>query len=457
MAAIDTLPSGSEVHSFDPASALIFPAIEHFIPFDLEYELRRLRSGDWRCNILTPQRMLRLELLQACRPDFSFQETLREVWQVWRCAGCFAGSMPNSASLAEARARLPAWTLEALFKHTAALADRSQGPSPWPGHRLLAIDGTLLAVPNTPLHRAHFGIAQHQHGEAYYPQALAVWLSLLSGGTILAEHLGPSREGEESIAPKLLPVHLRCGDLVLGDARFGTYAVIAQTIRSQAYFLFRAPGPLQVDKHVLQRFTPDDADLRLPLTPYMRQRHITLALPDQLSLRAVSFNIPARDLLNGIEHAHFLTNLPRDLFSTAILSRIAQLRWGHETTNNDIKTRLGLGDIRSQNPAGVRREVLAHLCMANILHLLLAQAHPDTPLNGSFTSARSALYLANQQLRLAPQRRSELLELLREMIIQQPLDLRPSRSEPRMARPSTRPHRIFKTARSEWRAQRKAG
>jgi hypothetical protein len=457
MVAIGSPASPSVVQSGNGATSLIFPALEAFIPQTLDRELLRLRAGDWHYDVLSLPRILRLELLQACRPDQSFQETLREVWQAWRCAHCGSGAMPHSGSLAEARARLPAWPLEMLFKHTAALAECAQPLSPWPGHRLLALDGTLLAVPNTPCLRTHFGATRHQHGESYYPQALAVWLSWITNGTVLAEHLGPSREGEESIAPRLLTSHARSGDLVLGDGRIGTYAAIAQTLRAQAFCLFRAPGPLDVDKHVTQRLTPDDADVTLHLTPYMRQRYRDLALPDALPARAVSFDMPARDVLNGVERADFLTNLPRALFPVPALARLALLRWGHETLNNDIKTRLGLGAIRSQNPAGVRREVLAHLCLANLLHLLLAQASPLTPLVGSFTAARTALYQANQQLRLAPQRRTELLNLLQEMILQQPLDFRPNRSEPRMVRPNTRRHRVFKTPRADWRAQRKAG
>jgi putative transposase len=445
------------VPNSDAAVRLIFPALEAYLPPALDRELLRRHSGAWHFDVLNRPRLLRLELLQACRPDFSFQEVLREVWQAWRGAACVSGTMPNSGSLATARARLPAWTLETLFKHTVTLGEHAPPQSPWPGHRFLTMDGTLLALPNTPLLRAHFGTTRHQHGEAYYPQALAVWLSLLTTAAVLAEHLGPARQGEESIAPGLLTTHLRPGDVVLGDGRIGTYASLAQTVRAQAFFLFRAPGPLHVEQHLTQRLAPDDADLVLHLTPYMRERYRELALPPELPLRVVSCDIPARDRFNATVRAHFLTNLPRALFPAVIVARMARLRWGHETLNNDIKTRLGLGAIRSQTPAGVRCEVLAHLCLANLLHLLLAQAWPLTPLLGSFTAARSALYQLNQQLRLAPERQTELLNLQNEMLCQQPLDLRPDRSEPRMVRPRRRNHRVFKMARTQWRALRQAG
>jgi hypothetical protein len=457
MLGIGTAAAKSEARNGDPTAALIFPAIERFIPPTLDAELSRRQAGAWRYDLLNTPRMLRFELLQACQPEQTFQDTLREVWHSWQCAGRETGSLPTSGSLAEARARVPVWALEMLFKHTALLAAQAQPPSPCPKHRLLSVDATLLAVPNTPEFRLRYGVLRTQHGAAYYPQALAVWLALVGNGAVIAEHFGSSRQGEESILPRLLPNHLNAGDLVLGDARIGTYATLVQTARCGAFFLFRAPGPLRIEKHVLRRWTADDLDLRLELCGATRRHHPDLSLPPYFDARAVSFEIPARDLLNHTERLPFLTNLPREQFTVFALSRLGLLRWSHETLNNDIKTRLGLGEIRSQRPEGVRREVLAHLCISNLLRILLSEAQPEIPLAGSFTAARSALYQANQQLRMAPERQTELLKLIPKMIQQQSWAYRPTRTEPRLARPHKRRHGIFKTSRAQWRAKRKAG
>ena len=441
----------------DPAAKLIFPAVERFLPAELDHHLARVHAGDWHYNVLTPQRMLRFELLQACHPDQPFYETLRDVWHAWRTTGCVSGAIPTSSSLAEARARLPTWSLQFLFRHTAALVSQALPPSPWPGHRVLTLDASLLAVPNTASLRSHFTATCHHHGESYFPQALSVWLVLASNGGVIAEHLGSSRQGEESIAPYMVAAHLSPDDLILGDGRIGTYATIAQVVARQAFFLFRAPGRLKLDLHIIRRYAPDDADLRLSLTPHVRRRYRDLALPECLELRAASFSIPARDDLNRTVQASFLTNLPRASFVPSVLARLAWVRWGHETVNNDIKTRLGLGDIRSQTPEAVRREDLAHLCLGNLVRLLMTQAFPTLPLTASFTSARGALHRANQALRLGSQGEEEQLQLLLEMIRMEQWSYRPIRAEPRMARPSKRRHRIFKFPRAEWRAERKAG
>jgi hypothetical protein len=321
----------------------------------------------------------------------------------------------------------------------------------------LAIDGTPLVLPNTTANRTHFGTTRHQHGEAYFPQALSVWVSRLHPQTVLAEYLGTSHEGDASVAPFLLAKVLRAGDLVLGDAHFGHYPTLWATSDKQAFYLVRAPAALHVEKHITQQHTAEDVDLRLESTDYIRQKYAGLPLPEHLDLRALTYAVPARDALNGVEQAWFLTNLPRELHSQADLAKLPPLRWNHETLNNDIKTRLGLGELRSLLPEGAHSEVRAHLCVSNIIRLVLWQLRPTVPLLGSFTAGLSAIEQANQQLRMAPHRRGEILATMSQMILDQPVVPRPRRTEPRMTRPRRRPFPVFKTSRAQWRQQRKAG
>lgn len=441
----------------DAAAGLVFPVIEPWIPEWLDRALESYQPPPRRCDLLCPLRMLRFELLHATRPEASFRETLREVWQAWSQAGVVHESLPSPSALTQARARLPAWALQALLKHTAAAAEEAGTGSAWPDHRLLSIDGTPLIVPNTPANRTHFGATRHQHGEAYFPQALAVWVSRVHPQTVVAEYLGTSHAGDETVAPVLLPTVVRPGDLVLGDAHFGHYPTLWTVSARQAFYLVREPGPLHIEDHITAQHTAEDVDARLTLTDYIRRRYPLLPLPDHMDLRALRYALPTRDALNAVEQTWFLTNLPRDPYSHARLAALPPLRWNHETLNNDIKTRLGLGDLRSLTPGGAHAEVRAHLCLSNIVRLTLWKLRPEAPLRGSFTAALSAIREANHQLRMAPDHHPLIIATLGRMILDQPLDLRPDRTEPRMTRPRRRPYPIFKTARAEWREQRKVG
>ena len=76
-------------------TALIFPAIERWIPKGLDDDLAQYHRGDWPQEIFNHQQLLRLELLQACRPQHSFRQTLREIWQAWRFSNGVAGGLPQ--------------------------------------------------------------------------------------------------------------------------------------------------------------------------------------------------------------------------------------------------------------------------------------------------------------------------------------------------------------------------
>jgi hypothetical protein len=455
---IDLLPPQTGVKTrADVPAGLIAPLIEPWIPEALDRDLRLYQPPQRHWNLLSPLRMLRFELFYAMAPETTFRDSFREVWQSWLQSGCVCESLPSRSALTQARARLPEWALRVLFNHTVAVAQQTRRGTQWADHRVLTVDGTPMVLSNSNANRTHFGATRHQHGEAYYPQAHAVWVSLLHSRTVIAEHLGSSHEGDERVAPALLAKTVQPGDLVLGDAHYGHYPTLATLTRQQAFYLVRVPGPLHIDEHITARPSPDDVDVRLELTPYIRTKYPNLQMPEHMNLRALHYAIPSRDILNGVEPAWFLTNLPRAAYSHAQLSSLPPLRWNHETLNNDIKTRLGLGELSSLGPDGVRSEVLAHLCISNIIRLILWQHRPDHPLLGSFTAARSAMTLANQQLRMAPDQSPHILSAMSRMILDQPLDLRPGRTEPRMIRPSKRIHTVFKTPRPQWHQQRKVG
>jgi hypothetical protein len=448
--------SPEEKPAVDPMTAAIFPLIEPLIPAELDRHLAAQDRGGWPGN-LTARRMFRLELLQACGANLSFQEILREVWQDLRTMRHVQGSMPTSGSLCEARARLPVWPFEMMFKHTATLARTHLASPEWSGQPILAIDGVYVSLPRSTANYGQFGVTASQHGESYYPKALLVLIGGALQGTILAERCGTAHEGDQRLGPVLLQEHLRRGDIWLGDAHFGHYPAAAISVQAGAFFLARVPANFQIQTRVVARHAPDDSDVRITPSSKILLNYGNLVLPEHLELRGVSFDVPAQDPLHGTERADFLTNLPRALFSCESLSRLGRLRWNEETMHNDLKTRLGLGDVRSQTPLGVRREILSHLAMVNAIRLAIREVHPTTPLRGSFTAGLSALRQANRELRLLPGQGDWILQVCAAMMREQPVAPRPNRSEPRLRRPDKRPYEIFKTARSDWRKKLKAG
>jgi hypothetical protein len=74
--------------------------------------------------------------------------------------------VPTTGALTRARARLGAGALKVLFERV-ALPTSTQGSvgSWWRGLRLVAIDGTVLDLPDTASNEAHFGKPSSGRGE----------------------------------------------------------------------------------------------------------------------------------------------------------------------------------------------------------------------------------------------------------------------------------------------------
>ena len=142
-------------------------------------------------------------------------------------------------------------------------------------------------------------------------------------------------------------------------------------------------------------------------------------------------------------------------FPADLLQRLVGLRWNHETVNNDIKTRLGLTNLRSEHVAGVWREVFAHLSVNNAVRLALYDARPLDAPGGSFLAAAQALVEANTQLRAVALSPTAIWTAFHLALRQHSVDVRPGRSEPRKRRPYKTAFPMFKTSRAQCRERRK--
>src|SRR5205814_8129265 len=92
------------------------------------------------------------------------------------------------------------------------------------GWQLVAVDGTLLDVPDSPANARAFGRPTGGRGDGAFPQVRK--LSLVEGGTHveMAFVLEPCRRGQTSMVAGLLR-HLRPGMLLLWDRNFFSYGL----------------------------------------------------------------------------------------------------------------------------------------------------------------------------------------------------------------------------------------
>ena len=122
-------------------------------------------------------------------------------------------SPPTKSAIFQARSRLGFEPVRELFARVAHPVARADTPGSWlAGRRLVAIDGTCVDVPDTPVNADFFGRPAASRGEqSAFPQARLVAVAECGTHAVFDAVLGPCRTSEIELARELV-APTRTGD-----------------------------------------------------------------------------------------------------------------------------------------------------------------------------------------------------------------------------------------------------
>jgi hypothetical protein len=286
----------------------------------------------------------------------------------------------GKSAIAQARRRLGSAPLEALYARCGPRAAADGAGTFFAGYRLVSVDGSTLAVPDTPENQAGLGRAGASRGRAAFP-ALR-FAALVETGThlIFAAEMGRYSTHELKLAQRLLP-RLDGSMLLLADRIYANYPFLREVASGGSQFLVRARdnAVLPVEERL------SDGSYRSHLYASTKaRRHQRRGL----AVRVIEYRVEP-----GKTGFRLVTTLLDP--STAPAPALAALypqRWEHEGVYDEFKTHLRGAQIvlRSKTPDLVRQEFFG-LCLAHyaVRSLMLEAADHDTldPDQLSFTHA----------------------------------------------------------------------
>jgi hypothetical protein len=370
----------------------------------------------------------------------------------------------SAAAFATARQRMPSEFWVALFlllgeRFEALYADALR----WGRFRLLALDGTRLGLPDYPALRAHYGTASNSSG-SHNAQARLVLLQFPLARLPYAHVLAPVKLGEATLARQLLQ-GLRVNDLVLLDAGFRSFGVLAQVHQQGAFFCLRLGQKLNLKvieelgsaNDVVVEWQPKDS----------RGQWRKEGLPPALTLRRLTYPVKGYRPLQLLTNVLSAQEVPYEdgwgltvSEEGEVLARgIYNFRWEIETTYRELKVEQGLeGGLRSRTPEGIHYEVAGHVLYYLLMRWLIVEAAVAagvSPLRLSFQAALEEVATMAPQARLASE--GWLKETLRPRLLQRiaghAVSERPGRTYPR-GRKERRAQKRAKTA--QFRREQKA-
>jgi hypothetical protein len=281
----------------------------------------------------------------------------------------------GKSGISQARTRLGWEPLQRLHDEVVAPIAVKKTQGAWyRDWRLVSVDGSTLDVADNPNNDKAFGRPAASRGSSAYPQLRFV--SLVENGThvLFGTQLGGYREGEITLAHKVL-LCLRKGMLCLADRNFFGFELWKKSRATGADLLWRVKKNLRLpcekrlpDGSYLSTIYRSDKDRR-------RGAHGIRVRVIEYTLAGVAGAEPIYRLVTSI--------LDPDQAPAQELAALYHERWEIETALDELKTHLRGSRIvlRSKTPDLVRQEfyglMMTHFAVRGLMHEAALQAGED--------------------------------------------------------------------------------
>lgn len=296
------------------------------------------------------------------------------------------GQLASKGAVSQARYRVGAKPLETLFKrvcHPIATLDTPEAFAF--GLRLVAIDGTVEDVADTPANAAYFGRHHADRGEAAFPQAQGVYLCECGTHVIFDAGFWPLHTSEHVGAQRLLR-SVETGMLLMVDRGLYSYELVNTAVHQGAQVLCRLSSTL---KPTWVEVLPDGSYLAYIFPADYARRQAG----ERLLVRIIEYTLDDPTCPgHGLVHRLLTTLLDPHVYSVLDLIVLYHERWEVEITIDELDTHQRLLDrpFRSRKPLGVIQEwyglLVAHFVIRSIMYQA-AVSHQMAPDRLSFVES----------------------------------------------------------------------
>ena len=353
----------------------------------------------------------------------------------------------NSSAYCQARGRLPIACLQQALTDSARSADHlaSQGVPGWK-RPVKVVDASSVRLPDTKENRQRYPYPSGQRPGCGFPVMQICGLYSLASGAILKTVQAPWSANEVRLFKGLWP-ELQSGDILLGDRPFGAYALLALLPLRGIDVVSRLHQGRRFSRRQAKRLGPSQW-LVTWSKPLQRPDYLTEAewaeVPPQITVRIIHVRVQQ----NGFRTMELwlsTTLLDPITHPTELVADLYLRRWDMELCFRDLKTTMGMEELRCRTPAMAHKELLAFLVAHNLMRCLIAQAasaHKVCRTRISFKGAVDAARSFHQAMRLSRSQRhvQRLYRRLLEILARDLVPRRPGRLEPRAVKRRPKPY-----------------
>ncbi len=404
-----------------------------------------------RERLFPPTETLSMFLAQALHADRSCQRIVNDA-AVKRLIHHLPQCSTNTGGYCKARQRLPLDMVSGMVRRTGQLvAAKAHAPWLWYGRRVRLVDGTTVTLPDTSANQRSYPQQSGQKPGLGYPICRIVGVTCLSSGALLDAAMGGFKgkgTGEQALLRGLLD-NFEAGDVMLGDAFYGTYFLLAELQARNVNALFEQHGARRRSTDFRRGKRLGNRDHLITLEkPKARPQWMTVELyqtaPDTLVVRELE--VGGRVLVT--------TLLCPNITPKNALKELYKRRWQVELDIRNLKTTLGMTTLSCKTPEMGEKEMWVYLLAYNLIRLIMAQSALLADVLPRTLSFKHTLQLwqawdGNPKQVNDQDNTDKLLALVAE----QSIGNRPGRIEPRAVKRRPKPYPLLTKTRALAREQ----
>lgn len=226
-------------------------------------------------------------------------------------------------------------------------------------------------MPDTPANQETYPQQRSQKPGLGFPISRIVGITCLSSGMVINAAMGPykGKGGSEHALFRTLLPDLEQGDILLGDALYGSYYVLAECLERGIDVVFQQNGgrkrttDFRRGKHLGSKDHLIRIKKPVQRPGWMSAEHFR-NLPAEIVIREVA--LESKVLITTLNDA---TQVPREA-----LKALYRSRWHVELDIRNIKTTLGMETLTCKTPEMAEKEMWVYLLAYNLIRILMAES-----------------------------------------------------------------------------------
>lgn len=240
----------------------------------------------------------------------------------------------------------------------------------WRSFRLLAVDGSILTLPNTKELQEEFGVAKNQTDSPVTQGRISVLYDVLNG-FVIDGILSPLSQSEKELAISHL-TYSKKGDLIIYDRGYPSFEMIYEHRKRNIDFLFRVQSNFN---NQVKAFI--DSDKQMQIVKIYPGKNTKLSDKEYSKDDSILVRFNKVILPGGTVEVLISSLLDIIKYKDKLFKDLYFKRWKVELYYDELKNKLQVGNFSGYSKQTIYQDFYSSIFVSNIQTLLVGEINEE--------------------------------------------------------------------------------